>query len=252
MLHTQFAAEAKSEAELIQDFVEFSLAWLQERNYSLTIDTDMRNWAKTMGDAPASTLVNPTFDPRFNALSPQNSFWLDVRAGSHTIATSAARLFLTDDYLMLKRTARLWYDPPPPDISELSITAPPEMPRIDGRVGHEGGLWVHPEHRKRGLSVILPHLNRALCVRQWNVEWQTGLALRGIAKSGIAEWAYGFPHVVSCFDGYFPLSRKHEQVFITYMNRAELIAGLNLEAVAALLPNGYNKPVYAAAAVKKG
>lgn len=244
--------EAQLETDTIQDFIDFSLAWLEQRNYSLTIDTDMAAWAHVMTAAVTAAAVNPTFNPSCNRLSPANSFWLDVRAGSYTIATCAARHFITDDYLALMRSTRLWFDPPRPEDTELALTLPSDMPLIAGSVGHEGGLWVHPEHRKRGLSVIMPHLARALCFRQWDVDWQTGLALRGIGTCGIAKWAYGAPHVVPCFEGKTPLKPYPERLHVVYLSRDELLAGLDLDAVAALLANGDQQARNAPARVKEG
>ena len=226
--------QAQNDADVVQDFIEFSLGWLQDRRYTLAIDVEMAAWTRVMTKAVSAAAVNPTFNPHVNRLSPQNSFWLDVRTGSSTVATMAARLFVTDDYLALKRSMRLWRDEPPE--GELTLTPPPDMPTIAGQVGHEGGLWVHPEHRKRGLSVILPHLIRALCVRQWNIDWQTGVTRRGIGECGIAKWAYGVPHVEPCFEGYFPITQAEDRLFIAYMSRDELMFGLDATTVAARLP----------------
>ena len=237
--------------DFVQDFIEFSLAWLAERNYTLSVDVNMAGWAKNMGQAPSIALVNPTFDPKFNSLSPDNSFWLDVRSGSHTIAMMASRLFLTNDYLELKRSLRVWYDQPPRDEAPLAIAVPADTPTIRGKVGHEGGLWVHPQHRKRGLSVILPHLNRALAFRQWNMYWQTGLALRGVGESGIINWAYGVPHMMPCYEGRLPLTGRFDRLFIAYMSRDEIVAGLDLDAVTRLLPDGYRQARYSPALVQK-
>lgn len=241
----------QTETETVQDFIDFSLAWLEDRNYSLTVDVDMAAWARKMGDAPSIALVNPTFDPRWSPVTPENSFWLDLRVGWQTVAMMASRFFVTDDYMGLKRSRKLWYDPPRPGDGELAVTPPPDLPLISGRVGHEGGLWVHPEHRKRGLSVILPHLNRALAFRQWNLDWQTGLALRGVGQSGIVTWAYGVPHVVPCYEGRSPLNDKHDRLFLAYMNRAELLAGLHLDTIAGLLADRHEQPVDRAPLVQK-
>jgi hypothetical protein len=243
--------QAQSDADVVQDFIEFGLEWLQDRRYTLTVDVNMASWTRVMTDAVSAAAVNPTFNPHVNQLSPQNSFWLDIRAGSHTVATMAARLFVTADYLALKRTMRLWRDDPPRDHGELTLTLPAEMPTIAGQVGHEGGLWVHPEHRKRGLSVILPHLIRALCVRQWNIDWQTGVTRRAIGECGIAKWAYGVPHVEPCFEGYFPITQAQDRLFIAYMNRDELIFGLDTATVADRLPDAREQPTYAGARARK-
>lgn len=245
-------AAAQADYDVVQDFIEFSLEWLQQRRYALVIDVDMAAWARVMTDAVSAASVNPTFNPHINSLSPHNSFWLDLREGSHTVATMAARLFVTEDYIALKRSMRLWRDEPPTAQGELMLTLPPEMPTIAGHVGHEGGLWIHPEHRKRGLSVILPHLIRALCLRQWNVDWQTGVTRRGIGECGIAKWAYGVPHVEPCFEGYFPITQAPDRLFIAYMSRAELIFGLDAAKVAQRLPDAPEQPTYAGALARKG
>ena len=245
-------AQIQSDGERVQDFIEFSLQWLQDRRYTLAIDADMAGWAAAMTNAQTSARVNPSFNPAFSPVSPDNSFWLDIKAGSQTIAIMAARLFATDDYLELKRSTRLWYDPPLPGQTRLQIAVPAQTPGIFGLVGHEGGLWVHPAHRKRGLSVILPHLIRAFCWRQWNIDWQTGLALREIGECGIAKWAYGMSHVVPCFEGISPLRPTYDRLFMVYMSRRELLAGLTPDAVARLLADRHGKTGHPTALVQEG
>jgi GNAT superfamily N-acetyltransferase len=245
-------AAARDDFDIVQSFIDFSLAWLEDRGYALTVDTDLSNWAACVAASSADAFVNPAFDPRFSRLSAADSFWLDIRVGSHTIAICAARLFVTDDFLTVMRSQRLWQDEPPPQLGTLAITAPCTMPAIAGHVGHEGGLWVHPEHRKRGLSVILPHLARALSARQWNVDWQTGVTRQAIGECGIAIWAYGMRHVEPCFDGYFPLTQSRERLYLAYVDREELIAGLDLDAVAGLLPDRHEQSRYPRALVQKG
>lgn len=240
--------QAPSPADTVSDFIEFASMWLDDRRYTLNVDADMTAWASAMASAPGMALVNPTFDPRWSPLSPANSFWLDIRAGSRTVAMIAARLFVTDDYLELMRSTRLWWDPPS---ARLPIEVPQGTPAIRGNVGHEGGLWVDPQHRKRGFSVILPHLVRAFCHREWQVDWQTGATMRGIGESGIAVWAYGAPHLVPCYEGYFPVTGNSDRLFLVYMSEAELVAGLDLGRVARLLPDRHREMGHAAVRVQK-
>jgi GNAT superfamily N-acetyltransferase len=237
---------------IVQSFIDFSLGWLEDHGYALTIDPDLSNWTACIAKTSADAFVNPAFDPRCSRVSAADSFWLDIRAGSHTIATCAARLFITDDFLAVLRTQRLWLDEPPPHLGTLAITAPRTTAPVAGHVGHEGGLWVHPAHRKRGLSVILPHLARALAAREWDVDWQTGVTRRAIGECGIASWAYGMQHVELCFDGYFPLTQSLERLYLAYVDRAELIAGLDLDAVAGLLPDRYQQARHPPALVQEG
>ena len=241
-----------SDFETIQSFVDFSLSWFDERGYSLTVDTDLSRWAAVMATTSPEAFVNPAFDPRHSGLTASNSFWLDVRTGSRTIATCAARLFVTDDFLEVLRSLRLWHARPAAELGQLALSPPPGTPLMRGHVGHEGGLWVHPQHRKRGLSVILPHLARALCLREWDIAWQTGVARQGIGECGIATWAYGMRHVEPFFEGFFPLTRSRERLFLAYVDREELVAGLELDAVAGLLPDRHQQTRHAAALVQEG
>jgi hypothetical protein len=238
-------------ADPVQTFVEFSLRWLGERRYTLVVDPEMARWVEVMRSTARAGFINPAFDPAHSRLSPKNSFWIDIRSGSSTIATSAARLLITDDYMEMKRSLRLWYEDPPREYGSLTL-APTEVPLISGRVGHEGGLWVHPEFRKQGLSVILPHLNRALCLRGWDVDWQTGIVHRGIAEHGLARHAYGFPRLVQCSTGYFPVTQKVDPLYLVYLSKAELLAGIDLDAVSQLLPNSDRQPMHATIGVLKG
>src|SRR5215469_5948032 len=133
--------QARSDQEVVQDYLDFSLAWLEEHRYTLGVRVDMAAWAATMRAAPGMSVVNPTFDPQHSPLSPQNAFWLDVRTGSHTVAMSAARFFVTDDYFELQRSTRLWYDPPHLQHGRFELRLPADTPTICGNVAHEGGLW---------------------------------------------------------------------------------------------------------------
>jgi hypothetical protein len=243
---------APQRPEPVQQFIEFALAWLEHRRYTLTVDVDMARWARTMAEAVTEQSVNPSFNPRFSRLSPNNSFWLDIRAGSQTIATSAARHFTTGDLLQLVRSMKLWRETPRPEDGDLTVASPPHMPLICGSVGHEGGLWVHPRHRKLGLSAILPRLTRALCLRQWGTDWLTGVARRGIGECGIAKWSYGYPHVELCFDGYFPPTRGRERLYLCYMNRDELVAGLDPQTLPRFQPHGDQETADAAARIQQG
>jgi hypothetical protein len=218
-------------AHTVQNFIDFSLTWLDEQRYTLTVDADMAGWVSIMRATVGAEIVNPSFDPDHSLLTPDNSFWLDIRAGSETVAVSAARLLVTGDMTELMRSMELW-SAVPTQRFEISLASP--IPLIGGRVGYEGGLWVHSRHRGRGLSVILPHLNRALCHRQWTVEWQTGLVHRSLAESGLTKRAYGFPRIVQCSAGYFPVTRKVDPLYLVYLSEAELLRGLDVDTVTRL------------------
>jgi GNAT superfamily N-acetyltransferase len=239
---------AATENHDVLDLVDAALEWLDERKLALSIEPDVAGWASHMREAPATKGVNPTFDPTFSAVDRRNSFWVNVTHEGRTIACGAGRLFEVDDYLELKRSLRLWFDREPvPFRDRLALIVPPGVPFIGGRVGHEGGLWVHPDHRKRGLSMLVPRLVRAICFGRFAVEWQCGVNFEDLTRSGLPISAYGFPHCVPCIDGYFPPTGRNERMHMVYMSRAELLA-IQRETIVRLRADRYDQPVDAALA----
>jgi len=227
--------------------ITFCLAWLKARDYEPMVRSDMSAWVAAMQDAPGMTVVNPTFDPRWHGLSEATCFWIDVRRGRQTVATIAARLLCTDDYFELLRSMRLLFDPPRPHLSRWDITLADNTPRLSGRVGHEGGMWIHPEHRRIGMSVILPHLVRAIAFDRWALDWQTGIGIDAVGTSGLLETAYGMSHVQLCYVGPSPVPIKKGsedvpiegppiRLYSAHLNRNEILHGLAIGAIRARLP----------------
>jgi hypothetical protein len=232
----------------VLDLIDAALEWLDERELTMAIEPDVAGWASHMRVAPATKGVNPTFDPTFSEVDRRNSFWVNIMHKGETIACGAGRLFETDDYLELKRSLRLWFDREPVPFRErLSLIVPEREPYIAGRVGHEGGLWVHPNHRKRGLSMLIPRMVRAISLGRFAVDWQCGVNFDDLTKSGLPMSAYGFPHCVPCIDGYFPPTGRQERMHMVYMSRLELLA-IQRETIVRLRADRYEQPVDAALA----
>ena len=227
----------------VLDLVDSCIEWLEARGLELSVEPDVTGWAAHMRRAAATKGVNPTFDPAFSQVDRRNSFWVNVRRDGETVACGAGRLFETDDYLELKRSLRLWFDRTPVPFRErLQLVVPSDVPFIAGRVGHEGGLWVHPAHRKRGLSMLIPRLVRSICLGQFAVEWQCGINFHDLTMSGLPVGAYGFPHCVPCVDAFFPPTGRPERMHMVYINRAELLA-IQRETVIRLRSDSHHEPV---------
>lgn len=237
---------AATENHDVLDLVDAALEWLDARALQLAIEPDVAGWAAHMRQAPATKGVNPTFDPTFSLLGRRNSFWVNIMHEGRTVACGAGRVFETDDYLELKRSLRLWFDREPvPFRDRLELIVPEGRPFIAGRVGHEGGLWVHPAHRKRGLSFLIPRLVRAISLGRFAVEWQCGVNFEDLTKSGLPVSAYGFPHCVPCIDGFFPPTGRPERMYMVYMSRAELLA-IQRETIVRLRADRHHEPIDAA------
>ena len=191
----------------IQAFVDLYQGSIDALALDLQVETDMARWVAVMQQAPQIAAVNPSYDPARCQLRPDNAFWLNVLSHGRTVACIANRLFVTDDFLGLMRTGRLWSDRPKADgLRPAGLVPSLGHPRITGRIGHHGGLWVHPDWRGRRLAVLLPRLTRALSLRQFAVDWHCGLTLEALARHAVPIKAYGYTRQELCIDGHFPVT----------------------------------------------
>ncbi len=70
--------------------------------------------------------------------------------------------------------------------SAFELTAP-SAPRISGRVLYHGGVWVHPRHRKRGFTRIMPKLNRYFALSQKEFDFEIAMASAALLKPHVAK-----------------------------------------------------------------
>lgn len=209
---------------LLQSSVDAMMERLASLHLNLVVE---RDFAKLMAFLRSmnSLGLNPTFDPEHNDLS-DSSFWLRITdQDGATVASHAQRVFVTDDFHELLASGRIWF---PQGVTFAPGQEPIQVQRtsmlIAGVVAHAGALWVNPLYRKKGLSLFLPFLSRALCLRNYGTDFHTSLVLASMAGSRIPTADYGYPHVEWCMRGWFPPTRRHEEgVHICYMTQAETI-----------------------------
>lgn len=70
--------------------------------------------------------------------------------------------------------------------AEFELTAP-TPPRIRGHVLYHGGVWVHPQYRKRGFTRIMPKLNRYLALAQRTFDFEIAMASAALLKPHVAK-----------------------------------------------------------------
>ncbi|HUA52751.1 MAG TPA: hypothetical protein VMB81_11335 [Candidatus Sulfotelmatobacter sp.] len=217
------------EQKIVQSCFDATVAALHAIGLEATFSTAMADWASMMRNAPRIMLVNPTFDPAHNDLTPDNAFWIKLSqiADGRSVACIANRLFVTDDYVDLLRTQRVWYSRGPRRMVDLVV--PADMPRIAGRVGHHAGLWVRPDWRKHGLSGYMTRLARCASLRRFDVDWHCGLVFAAIAEKGLPTEmvaGYGYPRMVLAIDGWQPLTDEPDRLYLPWISRAEMLAHL--------------------------
>ncbi|GAB1817665.1 GNAT family N-acetyltransferase [Herbidospora sp. RD11066] len=200
----------------VRELADVCAAWTARRDLRLHLDDDLHTWAATVFTAMGPDGVNPTFDPARSRITPGSAFHLQVTdALGDVIACGAGRLFVTDDFAPLIGSLGLWFDPVP---EGMSAGTTPDLPTLSGRIGHVGGLWVHPRLRGSGLSLMLARLIRAVALDRFDAGWDTWITFRRGTGS-----AYGTATTVLCVDGFFPPRNRPEQVFLSYATAAQVL-----------------------------
>lgn len=223
----------------VQAFIDLYQSRLDALSLDLQVETDMAHWVSVMRQAPQIAAVNPSYDPARCRLTPYSAFWLNALSHGRTVACIANRLFVTDDFVGLMRTGRLWSDRPAADrLRPAGLVPLRGRSPFAGRIGHHGGLWVHPDWRGRRLAVLLPRLTRALSLRQFAVDWHCGLTLEALAGHAVPIKAYGYSRQELCIDGHFPVTGRNDRVYLTSISRAEMLAQMDDAVIAAALTPG--------------
>lgn len=164
-------------------------------------------------------VVNPTFDPIENDI--KDGFWLRVTDHSgQIVACHAERIFHTNDFIgEFIETGRLWWSNRKDDPKKWrgEITAPSRL--MSGKVAYAGSMLINQFHRGLGLSLYLPYLSRALCMKRFRTSFHTGIVRENLSKSKIPADRYGFPNVEKIFHGILPgVTGPSEDVFLCWMN----------------------------------
>lgn len=209
---------------LLQQNIDALIERLARLHLSISIERDFHALVAFLRANKAYNL-NPTFNPDCSDLS-QDSFWLRIfDEEGQVVASHAQRVFVTADFCDLVESGKLWYDTGlklEEGQDPLKITRPTTL--ISGAVAHAGGLWVQPAYRKKGLSLFLPFLSRALCLRNYAPDFMTCIVLEGMAKSPLPKMGYGYCHVEPFVTGWIPPVARNDTIYICYMSAQETMA----------------------------
>jgi hypothetical protein len=177
----------KADTELREAGVTFSFAPLDE-----FIDVNKRNsdtWRPSL----------PIFDPDVGGVTSETGFaMLGRNESGEVVVAQASRLYsLTRSTLKDEiESLRLFYADP--DKSRLpgesmSVTAPSAASMV-GRVVFSGGVWFHPNYRRKGIVNIIARAARACAFTRWYADSTCSFMAEDVVKGGTAIRA-GYPHV---------------------------------------------------------
>jgi len=214
------AALTLAQTATIQTYVGLVFDRIADAGLSVNVEPDLADWVDVMENAPGRSSVSPTFNPATSNVHTGNSYWLHVQRGRESVACIASRILETDDYYGLIRSGRLWYDRGLTVVNAgTRFVIPEDAPAVGGTVGHHGGLWVHPDLRKQGLSEYLPKVTRAMAIMRFETDWSTGMVKSSLAESGLVYRAYGYTHALPCTQGYYPPFGKDADFHMTLIAR---------------------------------
>jgi hypothetical protein len=215
-----------SEARLATQINQSIAMFIEGRNLFVQIGEDIRDWGAIMRAADGATIVNPAFDPDYCDLNRDNSFWSAITddVGS-VVGCVASKLVNTDDFRDDISTCSLWLGNRVDSETEpMTLLLPSHVPHIADRVAFHGGLWLHPSVRGLGLAHLIPRMARAAAERRFQADWHCGFVFGALGDAKVPVKAYGYSNCELAVDGYFPVTKKAEKLYLPWDSRDEWVA----------------------------
>ena len=223
----------------IEIFLGLAERLLARHDIVVTVDDDLWRWLETAERyREVARFIYPGFDPRRYPPDTLLARWFRVQMGDETVAWTCQRLDVCDDYKRLLRDGSLWGGPdgaPPMPLG--GFVDDPAMPPIRGRVAHGGAAVVRPPWRGndvsgRRMTWYLTRIPRAMALRDWAIDWCTGLVDRGMVENGVQKRVYGYTSSTLFSTGMFePVGREYE-VYCNAINRSEMLDQLAVDTSA--------------------
>ncbi len=209
------------EFDLVQSFIERLYPAFEQRGLSFHVSSDFVEFV-AIRRASANGFVYPTYDPGQSRVSASNAFWVKIcNAAGDVIAGQATRLFDTEDFYTLLRSGRVWFDRTLAPVPDFPFAC--ALPNCAGRVAHLGGLWVDGPYRGAKLATLICATTRALTLRNFGFDHETGLCFEPIALKRLPIDSYGHPQLALCIEGYFPVSGKAERMYLSHVSRVQAL-----------------------------
>ena len=224
----------------IQAYIDRAIGELRQLGLRLVVGSNLGEWARFMRDAPDIAAVTPSFDPEYSYVHPGNSFWLSLRdERDEIVGCVCMRLFVVDDVMPLIRSWQLFFDRQPLlEVHPLELVNCSDIPIIGGRAGYGGGYWLHPSYRGKGLTRLLPRINRALGLRHFDLDWVFGLNKDTAGRTAMLRESYGIANSFSLIRGFFPPRGAEGAYQLVYVHRGEILRLLYEDAARADNPAG--------------
>lgn len=190
-----------------------------------SVEHDFELFSRTAAQAPDwHDKGNPIFEPAWNTLTPDNSFWLCFRdAKGEAVFISANRIHRDARFVDLVRSNRLIYDGTKEvgrNFFELSYEA--EFAHIRGTLCYMGAAWVHPRLRGNALPTLALALTQAKALQDYECDYTLAPIRPAMMTKGVAINTYRFSHFH--FGMIYNRSETNERfdAWLMYQNRQDM------------------------------
>jgi hypothetical protein len=161
-----------------------------------SVEYDFDEFNRFAATAPQwSDKGNPAYDPAYNELTPENSFWNCFRdARGEIVWCSANKIYRDASFADLVRSNKLIYDgskPPGPDRLELFSD---DFDQIRGTICYIGSAWVHPKLRGNALPTLALALVQAKLLQDYDCDYVFAVIRHELMAKGVAINTYRFKH----------------------------------------------------------
>jgi hypothetical protein len=203
------------------DYFQQVTRYFLDAGMDLTVRYDMEAWAAHMQEVNPWH-VSPTHNPKFNTLSPENSFWLCLKRGEKIVACTAHRTFNGASLSELIRSNRLWYSDLR-SVHSFDIIDQRSVDEIMGCVSLVGGLWVAENLRDKTIGTCLAQMSRFIGVLNYGSDWHIAIIKRQNAERGKGKGYLEHQILTPLMNGFYPPTDMVMELFLARMSRMQVV-----------------------------
>jgi hypothetical protein len=159
-----------------------------------------------------------TYDPQYNDLTPDNSYWISGEdEHGEIVLTQAGRVYYWPETTLQEQARSMFYAGCEAD--QCCLVTAPAAKLITGVALCAGAHWIRPDFRGQRLSHLLARLGRAYALARWPVDWAIALVAPILIEKGVSS-GYGYKHASRSI--FFPGSQwGNLEVVLAYLSAEE-------------------------------
>ncbi len=201
--------------------------FIRSRGIRLTVRSDFEELSRLNekhADDSWHALVR-AFDSRYSDVSRENAYWIaGIDEDGEMVSTQCGRFFNWPDSCFADHVEQLMYGDRASG-ANIHIDAPAAR-FIRGKVIFNGGAWIHPKYRRRGVASLAAKVGRLFGTVTWGCDWICGALKQSDAEIGMHK-KYGFSQI--SFGIHAPGSPWGDApIGVPYQNPMELLAEAEL------------------------